>query len=61
MLPVLLQDPAGHVCVTAATVLSEGRESREDKLPDLAADVVKRVPNWRTTRPCILVADDLGQ
>ena len=51
MLPVLLQDPAGHAGVTAATALSEGGESREDKVLDLAADVVKRVPNWWTIRP----------
>ena len=45
LLPVLLQDPAGHACVTAATALSEGRESHKDNVLDLAADMVKRVPN----------------
>ena len=51
MLPVLLQEPAGHTGVTAATALSEGGESHEVKVLDLAADVVKMVPNWWTTRP----------
>ena len=51
MLPVLLQDPAGHAGVTAATVLSEGRGWHEDKVVNVAADVLKRSPNWWTTRP----------
>ena len=31
MLPVLLQDPAGHAGVTEAKALSEDRESHKDK------------------------------
>ena len=35
MLPVLLQDPVGHAGVTAATALSEGGESWQDKILNL--------------------------
>ena len=44
MLPVLLQDPAGHAGVTAATALSEGRSWHEDKVLNVAADVLKEGP-----------------
>ena len=38
----LAAEPAGHAGVTAATSLSESRESHECKVVDLAADI----PNW---------------
>ena len=40
----LAAGPAGHTGVTAATVLSEGRGWHEDKMLNVAADVLKRVP-----------------
>ena len=40
----LAAGPAGHAGVTAATVLSEGRGWHEDKVLNVAADVLKEGP-----------------
>ena len=47
----LAAGPAGHAGVTAATVLSEGRGWHEDKMLNVAADVLMRVLDWWTARP----------
>ena len=40
----LAAGPAGHAGVTAATVLSEGKGWHEDKVLNVAADVLKEGP-----------------
>ena len=57
----LAAEPARHAGVTAATVLSEGRGWHEDKVLDVAADLLKKVPevvDYEATYK--LVSGDIG-